>query len=674
MRISLYTKSNQMLIDTAMAAAAWCAAYYIRYEGAISGTTSRQMLVLFLPIAIGQVLTSTCFGIYKFQWRYVNTGDALCIARAYLAYSLLVISSVLLAGLSTPLLRVPVSIIATMSVLSLAGAVSARFARRILYERRSRAIIGVKPQRFLIIGAGAHGAMVAREMLLRKGIEVIGFLDDDSGKQGAVIAGIAVLGPIADLPNIARTRDIDEVLVCISPKSRQSLHISDAKTSKGIPVRSRIMPTLEEILQSTSVISVLSGVNEPPGTDGHLSSTVRSGKGAKAKNQAAYLSFAPDGNGKGHGNTNGHGNGNGNGKKGLHHSGASRPLVTNVIASPLRNKTILITGGAGFIGSSLAEKIVEHNRVILFDQSFERAPIQYTSLPGHPNISTVEGSILDADLCSLVKAVDVVVHAAAILGVNRVCNSSRETLETNYVGTSRLLKALDATRKIQRFVYFSTSEVFGVNSYRVDEASRPSIGPIAESRWCYAMSKLAGEHLVASYFRESGLPITVVRPFNIFGPRRTGDYALRRFILNALQGKPLEIHGDGTQIRSWCYIEDFCNALLQMMVRPDAVGEDFNIGHPGNVLTIYELAQKVIQLTCSTSEVTFCESPFPDISIRVPSLEKARRLLGYEPKYDLNTGLKLTIEWHQNNLSLFGQGAMVPALPGSTLLEQGSAA
>jgi UDP-glucose 4-epimerase len=680
MRISLYTKANQILIDAVIGAAAWSAAYLIRYEGLTPGTTSRQMLVLLLPIVIGQVLTSVLFGIYKFQWRYLNAGDAFCIARAYLLYSLLVISVALLAGPAIPLLHAPLSIIATMSVLSLVGAISTRLVRRVLYERKSKPITGVRPQRFLIIGAGAHGAMVAHEMLLRKGIEVIGFLDDDSGKQGAVIAGVTVLGPIADLPNIARTRDIDEVLVCISPRSRQSLHISDAKTSKGIPVRSRIMPTLEEILQSTSVISVLSGVNEPPGTDGHMASTLKPGKGAKANNQAESLSFAPDQNGNGNGHTNGHGNGNGNGngngKKGrrLHPSGAFRPVITNVIASPLRGKTILITGGAGFIGSSLAEKVVEHNRVILFDQSFERAPIQYTSLLRHPNITPVQGSILEADLCRLVKGVDMVVHAAAILGVNRVCNSSRETLETNYVGTSRLLKALDATRKIQRFVYFSTSEVFGVNSYRVDEASRPSIGPIAESRWCYAMSKLAGEHLVASYFRESGLPITVVRPFNIFGPRRTGDYALRRFILNALQGKPLEIHGDGTQIRSWCYIEDFCSALLQMMVRPEAVGEDFNIGHPGNVLTICELAQKVIQLTCSTSEMTFCESPFPDISIRVPSLEKARRLLGYEPKYDLNTGLKLTIEWHQNNFSLFGPGAMLPALPGSKLLEQGSAA
>jgi len=150
-------------------------------------------------------------------------------------------------------------------------------------------------------------------------------------------------------------------------------------------------------------------------------------------------------------------------------SGASSHVVaSNGIASPLRSKSILITGGAGFIGSSLAEKLVEHNRVILFDQSFECGPIQHTTLLRHPNVTSVRGSILEADLRSLVKDVDVVVHAAAILGVNRVCSSARETLETNYVGTSRLLKALDATRKIQRFVYFSTSEVFGVNSYRVD--------------------------------------------------------------------------------------------------------------------------------------------------------------------------------------------------------------
>lgn len=688
MRISLYTKPNQMLIDAAIAAASWCIAYLIRYQGLVSPAASREMLVFLVPIAIGQILTSFLFGIYRFQWRYVNTEDALYIARAYLVYAGFLIGITLLAGSVAPGLRIPISIILTTCVLSLVGAISARLARRVLYQYERSSIGGNadNPQRFLIIGAGAHGAMVAREMLQRKGIDVIGFLDDAPEKQDAVIAGVPVLGRVADLPYVTRTRDVDEVLVCISPKSRQSLHIGDARTSTGLPVRSRIMPTLDEILQTTSVISVLSGVNEPPGSDGHTGGTLTQSKrsnvavtsepvqatllsGGNGHGNGGHLNFNPGGNGNGDGahttfkpggNGNGNGvhatlksggNGNGDARKRTARISSGLPRISTS-APAVRNQSILITGGAGFIGSSLAERLVEHNRVILFDQSFDGGPIQYTTLLRHPNVTKVQGSILEADLSCLVQDADVVVHTAAILGVNRVCNSSRETLETNYVGTSRLLKALDAKHDLQRFVYFSTSEVFGVNSYRVDEATRPNIGPIAESRWCYAMSKLAGEHLVASYSRETHLPIAIVRPFNIFGPRRTGDYALRRFILNALQDAPLEIHGDGTQIRSWCYIEDFCSAVLQMIARPEATGEDFNIGHPGNTLTIYELAQKVIQLTGSSSTVTFCESPFPDISIRVPSLDKARRLLGYEPKYDLNTGLKHTIDWHRQNLDL----------------------
>jgi len=698
MRMRLYTKRNQLLIDTTTCAAAWGTAYLIRYGGQIPPTAGQLMLLL-LPLAIGQIAISALFGIYKFQWRYMNAGDGLYIAWAYLAYAGLLIPITGLVGSIVPALRIPVSVIAITCALSMVGAISVRLARRVLYRRGSIAVSAGCPQRFLVIGAGVHGAMVAGEMLLRKGIEVIGFLDDDPEKQGAVIAGVAVLGRIADLPHIVRTRDVDEVLVCISPRSRQSLHLSYATTSKGLPVRSRIIPTLEEILQTTSVISVLPGVNEAPGSDGHLDRPLVRGNGSNAggNGDAAQLISVSGSNGHldrplVHGNgSNAGGNGdaaqlssvsgshghlappwvrgigsnagsngdaaqvssgsNGNGDAAKLHRMQSS-VIDAIPAPPVQNRSILITGGAGFIGSSLAEKLVDHNRVILFDQSFTNGPIQYTSLLRHPNVTPVQGSILEADLRSLVQQADVVVHAAAILGVNRVCNSARETLETNYVGTSRLLKALDAKPDLQRFVYFSTSEVFGVNSYRVDEASRPTIGPIAESRWSYAMSKLAGEHLVASYFRETGLPIAIVRPFNIFGPRRIGDYALRRFILRALQGEPLEIHGDGTQIRSWCYIEDFCCALLQMIARPEAIGKDFNIGHPGNTVTIYELAQKVIQLTGSPSPVAFCESPFPDISIRVPSLDKARRLLGYEPKYDLTTGLKLTIQWHRENLDL----------------------
>jgi nucleoside-diphosphate-sugar epimerase len=266
------------------------------------------------------------------------------------------------------------------------------------------------------------------------------------------------------------------------------------------------------------------------------------------------------------------------------------------------------------------------------------------------------------DLRSLCTEADIVVHAAALVGVNRVCNAGRETLETNYVGTSRLLQALEGNKKLLRFIYFSTSEVFGVNSFRVDESSPPSVGPITEARWSYAIAKLAGEHLVKAFFRETGMPIVIVRPFNIFGPRRTGEHALLRFILNALNGKPVQVHGDGSQIRSWCYIEDFCSALVQMLERPEAVGEDFNIGNAFNTLTIGDLARKVVDQCGVDVPIQFIDHPFPDISIRVPSLIKAQSLLGYKPRYDLDLALSLTVDWYRKHLSFFDTTENKPAI------------
>jgi len=266
----LYTKSNQILIDAILTAAAWGLAYLIRFEGVIPHRAAGQLFVLLVPITLGQVTLNKVLGIYKFQWRYVNIEDALCIGRSYAAYWLLLIAAGVITGRFYPSSRVPVSILANAGVLSFVGAVSARLARRILYERAETIPQPEsRPQRFLILGAGMHGALVAREMPLRRGIDLIGFLDDDPGKQEAVIAGKKVLGPISELPRIVREQDVHEVLVCIPPQKRSSINIEDARTSKGFPVRSRVVPTLEEILQTDSVISVLSGFDEPTGNDGH---------------------------------------------------------------------------------------------------------------------------------------------------------------------------------------------------------------------------------------------------------------------------------------------------------------------------------------------------------------------------------------------------------------------
>jgi len=215
------------------------------------------------------------------------------------------------------------------------------------------------------------------------------------------------------------------------------------------------------------------------------------------------------------------------------------------------------------------------------------------------------------------------------------------------------LKALERNSHLERFVYFSTSEVFGVNSFRVHEDTPTAVGSATEARWSYAIAKLAGEHLVKAYHRQAGLPVVTVRPFNVFGPRRLGAHAILALTLNALTGIPLEIYGDGSQIRSWCYIDDFCDAVLEMLARPKAVGEDFNIGNPRNTLTILQLAQEILQATNSTAPITFVKSPCPDIDIRVPSLEKAQEILDYQPRYDLRRSLQLTTDWYRQHMDYF---------------------
>jgi UDP-glucose 4-epimerase len=320
----------------------------------------------------------------------------------------------------------------------------------------------------------------------------------------------------------------------------------------------------------------------------------------------------------------------------------------------IMNKSILITGGAGFIGSSLAERLARYNEVVLLDRFFRDQPVAFTALRDNPNVRMVEADILEgSEVVDLAKRADIVIHAAAIVGVGRVCSYPRETLETNFIGTSRVLKALDKSSRLERFIYFSTSEVFGVNSFRVSEDTPKTVGPAAEARWSYAIAKLAGEHLVKAYHRQSGTPVVTVRPFNVFGPRRLGAHAILNFVLSSLRGNSIEVHGDGSQIRSWCYIEDFCDAIIEMLARPAAIGEDFNIGNAQNTLTIVQLAREILKVTGQPVPIELIDSPFPDIAIRVPSLGKARHILGFRPTCGLRKSLELTVDWYREHLDFF---------------------
>ncbi|MBA7639617.1 dTDP-glucose 4,6-dehydratase [subsurface metagenome] len=249
----------------------------------------------------------------------------------------------------------------------------------------------------------------------------------------------------------------------------------------------------------------------------------------------------------------------------------------------------------------------------------------------------------------MTKDTQVVVHMAAMVGVQEVLSNALYTLDVNYVGTSNLLKAVARASNCERVVFFSTSEIFGSGAFGIAENGNTVLSSVQDVRWCYCISKLAAEHLALSYYRQEKLPVVVVRPFNIFGPGRVGDHVVIRFILKALKNEDLEVYGDGTQIRAWCYIDDFCDALLKCMEVKEAVGQSFNIGNPRNTCTIYELAKKIVSLCGSKSKIVFKALDFTDIDLRVPNTAKARDMLGFVPKFDLEEGLSGTIEWVKRN-------------------------
>ena len=307
---------------------------------------------------------------------------------------------------------------------------------------------------------------------------------------------------------------------------------------------------------------------------------------------------------------------------------------------------VLITGGGGFIGTALAERLADQNEVTLLDRNFERNSFAFSGLKGNKNIRLVKADILDMPrIESVARDAQVVIHTAAVLGVQEVIHNTSYTLDTNYIGTSNLLKAVSSSPHCRRVVYLSTSEIFGDNAFRAAENNQSVLASIQDTRWCYCIGKLAAEQLTFGYFREKGLPVVVIRPFNIFGPGRTGDHVVLRFILNALRNEDLEVYGDGAQIRAWCYIGDFCNAVLKCIEVEDAVGQAFNIGNPLNTLTIYDLAKRVVSLCGSKSKIAFKALDFMDIDIRVPNISKSRDVLGFAPGVELEEGLTKTIEW-----------------------------
>jgi UDP-glucose 4-epimerase len=314
----------------------------------------------------------------------------------------------------------------------------------------------------------------------------------------------------------------------------------------------------------------------------------------------------------------------------------------------LEGKRVLITGGAGFIGTTLARRLVDVNEIVTLD-NLHRDALTGTPLLEHPNFMFHEADVLDPDaLAALVTGATHVVHGAAIAGVETVIESPVRTMRVNVIGTYNVLEAAVAAGPVlERFVDFSTSEVFGTQAINVEEGHVTTTGSVGEARWTYAVSKLAGEHMTHAYHDELGLPTVTVRPFNVYGPGQIGGGAIRAFIEAALAGHDLTIHGDGSQIRAWCYVDDMVEALLACLERPEAVGQTFNVGNVRSTVTILDLAERIKRLTRCPGEIVFRPLHYSDVEIRIPNVNKARELLGFEAKVDLDEGLARTIAWYR---------------------------
>ena len=320
------------------------------------------------------------------------------------------------------------------------------------------------------------------------------------------------------------------------------------------------------------------------------------------------------------------------------------------------DKRVVITGGAGFIGTSLALRLAAEpsNHVILYD-NLHRDAFSGSPLASMSNVVLHRGDVLDVDsLRQAINGADIVVHMASIAGVDTVMSNPVLTMRVGLLGTLHALDVANDAGTVERFIDFSTSEVFGRYAFRVSEGDVTSLGAVGEARWTYAVSKLATEHLAHNYYKQYGLKTVAIRPFNIYGPRQVGSGAVHHFIMRALRGEPLTIHNDGAQIRAWCYIDDIVDGIVACISSDAAVGHTFNIGNPRSTVTIHQLARDIVRLVGSRSTLEHVAWDFPDVELRLPDIGKARRLLAYEPKVELEDGLARTIAWYRERQKISG--------------------
>ncbi len=314
---------------------------------------------------------------------------------------------------------------------------------------------------------------------------------------------------------------------------------------------------------------------------------------------------------------------------------------------------ILITGGAGFIGSHLAEKLLDlGHEVFIIDNLWTGRLSNIEKIQDHKKLHLVVDTILNESVMNeLIFKIDHIYHLAAAVGVKNIMDHPVETLDINVKGTETVLRLANSFKK--KVLIASTSEVYGKHvEHSLSEDDDRILGTVKKRRWAYACSKTLDEFQALAYFDEKKLPVVIARLFNTVGPRQTGQYGmvLPNFVQSALLGKPISVYGEGTQSRSFTHVNDVVGAITKLMDEPSAEGEIFNVGNNKEV-TINELAQKVKEMTDSDSEIEHIPYEkaygpgFEDMQRRCPSIKKINKLIGFKPSYDLEAMIQSVIDY-----------------------------
>jgi UDP-glucose 4-epimerase len=318
----------------------------------------------------------------------------------------------------------------------------------------------------------------------------------------------------------------------------------------------------------------------------------------------------------------------------------------------------LITGGAGFIGSHLAEELLRQgHEVYCLDDLSTGSINNIKHLKTHDRFHYVVDTVMNRPLTAeLVDAADVIYHLAAAVGVKLIVESPVRTIETNIQATEMILGL--ANKKKRPIFIASTSEVYGKSTeFPFREDNDLVMGATTKGRWSYACSKAIDEFLAIAYWKEKKLPTVVARLFNTVGPRQTGQYGMvvPSFVRQALSGQPITVYGDGKQQRCFCHVHDVVKALIALMRKPEAYGQVFNVGNSQEI-SIHDLARQVREIAGSRSEIVFVpyekayEEGFEDMLRRVPDISKIHEFVGWQPTIGLPQILTDVVEYYRRGV------------------------